>query len=65
MIFLVLIGCYLICGIIFSIVFLLKWIECIDEDSKQTGVAFKLIIAPGCVLFWPLLLYKTFVERHK
>ncbi len=65
MIFLLLIGCYLIAGTTFSVIFLLKLIERLDEDTRGSGIAFKLMIAPGCVLFWPILLHKIRIAQRK
>jgi len=49
---------YLIIGVGFTIYFLLEWVEKIDESAKGTDWKFKLIIAPGCILLWPVLLKK-------
>ncbi len=49
---------YLIIGLIFSIIFLTKWIHHVDEASHETSWSFKLVILPGCIMFWPVLLKK-------
>ena len=49
---------YLSMGIIFSAPFLVKWIHSLDEATHESGVVFKLMILPGCIVFWPVLLKK-------
>jgi hypothetical protein len=49
---------YLLAGILFSILFLGIGIQVTDEGAHGTGIGFKLIILPGCIIFWPLLLRK-------
>ncbi len=47
---------YLVVGFLFSIAFLAKGIQKTDDASKGTGIGFKLIIIPGILIFWPVLL---------
>jgi hypothetical protein len=49
---------YLFIGVVFAIVFLSLLIQRLDEASEGTSWGFKLMIFPGCVIFWPLLLQK-------
>jgi hypothetical protein len=49
---------YLILGIIFSIYFLLKGMIKLDDGTMNSPWHFKLIIWPGVVLFWSVLLFK-------
>ena len=51
-------GCYLIIGLLFAIAFLWKGISKVDEGAIGTGLGFKLLILPGTVAFWPALLKK-------
>ena len=57
-IFLGALAVYLAIGILFSIYFYLKGSSKIDEGVKGTPWHFKLIIFPGVVLFWSVLLRK-------
>jgi hypothetical protein len=54
---------YLVLGIVFSIPFLSKWIHTLDEATRESGLAFKLTILPGCVIFWPALLKKYWQSK--
>ena len=49
---------YLLCGLIFAFVFVIKGADKIDEGAKDATIGFKIIIIPGTMLFWPLLLNK-------
>ena len=51
-----LLGVYAGAGLLFAIAFLTVGISHVDPDSKGSGVGFRLIILPGVVALWPLLL---------
>ena len=51
-------GIYLLLGIIFAIAFLWKGITKVDAGAKNTRFFLKLLIFPGAVLFWVVLLRK-------
>ena len=53
-----LLAAYLLAGILFSIFFYLKGATRIDEGIKGAPWHFKLILFPGVVLFWSVLLFK-------
>lgn len=54
-IFLIILGVYLVIGAIFGIVFVWKGVQAIDHGAVEGTLGFKLIIIPGCALFWPYL----------
>ena len=49
---------YLVAGFVFAIFFLKKGIEKVDTAAQHTGWGFRLIILPGTIALWPLLLNK-------
>lgn len=55
---------YLFCGLVFTIVFITKGINAIDEGAHGSGIGFRIIIAPGCMAFWPVLLKKWMKARQ-
>lgn len=57
-ILLILAGSYLLSGIVFAIFFLGKGIEKVDAAAHGSGIGFRLIILPGTIALWPLLLQK-------
>ena len=53
------VAAYLICGLLFAIPFVIKGIVTIDPDgARGANWSFRLIIIPGTMVFWPLLLKK-------
>lgn len=58
-VFLIVLAIYLIFGVVFSFYFYLKGASKIDEGTAGTPWHFKLIIFPGVVLFWSVLLTKA------
>jgi hypothetical protein len=65
MIVLYIIFTYIGLGVIFSVPFLSKWIHSLDEATHDSGLAFKLIILPGCIVFWPVLLKKYWQSKSR
>ena len=51
-------------GIVFALVFVVKGALQIDEEAVGAGWGFRLLILPGCVAFWPLLLKRWVSGRH-
>ncbi|MBS1598782.1 MAG: hypothetical protein JST75_11210 [Bacteroidetes bacterium] len=57
-ILLVPVGLYLFCGFVFAIAFIVKGVSVIDEGAHGGSIGFRIIIIPGTMVFWPLLLKK-------
>jgi len=57
-IILIIILIYLLAGVLFVIPFLRKGIVKVDEGAHGGSVGFKIIIVPGVIIFWPVLLKK-------
>lgn len=55
---------YLFVGVLFALQFLTRLIHKLDEGAKESSLSFKLIIFPGCVVFWPLLLKKYIMTKR-
>ena len=49
---------YLFTGFVFAIAFVLKGAHIIDEGAKGSSIGFRIMIFPGSVVFWPILLKK-------
>ena len=55
----IIVGMYLCAGVIFSFFFIKKGIKIIDPDgTHESSAGFKIIIIPGVIVFWSLLLEK-------
>lgn len=55
---LIIIAAYLFAGTLFTIAFQLKGLSKIDEGVHGSSWGFRIIIIPGCIVFWPALLSK-------
>jgi hypothetical protein len=49
-------GCYLAAGILFAIPFAWRWSGRLDPVAAHGTAGFRLLVLPGAVLLWPLLL---------
>ena len=47
---------YVALGVLFAIVFLPFGLKAIDPATKGAPIGFRLIVSPGVVALWPLLL---------
>jgi hypothetical protein len=57
-IILIIVAVYLAAGFLFAIPFVIKGVTQIDEGAIGSAWGFRLIILPGAIVFWPLLLKK-------
>jgi hypothetical protein len=61
----IIVAAYLSAGLIFAIPFLIKGVTAIDEVAGGSKWGFRLIILPGTMVFWPLLLKKWIKTRKQ
>ena len=57
-IILIIVAVYLAAGLLFAIPFVIKGVTQIDESAIGSKWGFRLIIIPGVIVFWPVLLMK-------
>ena len=57
-ILLIIAAIYLVLGVLFVIPFLMKGLNKVDEGANGSTIGFKIIIIPGVIVFWPVLLSK-------
>lgn len=43
-------------GLLFAIAFVWRGVQKVDRQATGTGFAFRCLILPGSIAFWPLLL---------
>jgi hypothetical protein len=55
---LLIVALYLAAGLVFAIPFVIKGVSRIDEGAIGSKWGFRVIIMPGTIIFWPLLLKK-------
>ena len=61
---LIIVAIYLLMGLLFVIPFLLRGLPKVDEDAHGGTTGFKIIIIPGVIVFWPVLLSKWMKNRN-
>lgn len=49
-------GAYAAVGLLFGVAFVARGVDRIDAGAHGAGWGFRLIVLPGAVAFWPLLL---------
>jgi len=64
-VFLILFGGYLTCGLVFAIPFALVGVKKIDPHAAHGSWGFRLLVIPGTMAFWPLLLRRWFGGTHE
>ncbi|HXI69874.1 MAG TPA: hypothetical protein VNN22_05890 [Verrucomicrobiae bacterium] len=64
-ILLITLGAYLGCGFIFAVPFVLSGVKQIDPHAAQGSRGFRLLIIPGTMAFWPLLLRRWMKGVHE
>ena len=57
-ILLIIAAIYLLEGVLFVIPFLMKGLNKVDEGAHGSTTGFKIIIIPGVIVLWPVLLSK-------
>lgn len=55
---LMVIAAFLSAGILFSVFFLARGLKVVDEGAHGSSIGFRIIIIPGIIVFWPMLLRK-------
>ena len=64
-VFLIFLGAYLTCGLVFSIPFALVGVKKIDPHAAHGSWGFRLLVIPGTMAFWPLLLRRWLGGTHE
>lgn len=57
-------GVYTLLGIVFAVPFAVRGVGRVDPGAAEAGWGFRLIITPGVVAFWPLLLLRWVRGAH-
>lgn len=57
-ILLTLAACYAAIGLPFAVVFLFRGLMTVDPAANNAPWSFRLLIGPGVVAFWPLMLLR-------
>ncbi|MEM1324927.1 MAG: hypothetical protein AAGI23_03180 [Bacteroidota bacterium] len=57
-------GLYLVLGFAFSVLFLWKGLNQVDEGAKETTLFFKLLLVPGMCVFWIFFVRKWWIQSR-
>ncbi|HEX5221391.1 MAG TPA: hypothetical protein VFZ59_17635 [Verrucomicrobiae bacterium] len=58
--FLIVLASYLACGLVFAVLFSFIGVKKIDPHAAHGSWGFRLLIIPGAMALWPLLLRRWF-----
>jgi hypothetical protein len=64
-VFLIAISAYLACGLSFAVPFILVGVKRIDQRALHGSWGFRLLIIPGTVALWPVLLKRWISGVHE
>ena len=56
-------GLYLLAGVAFALPFAFRWVNRTDPVAAHGTPGFRLLVIPGSVLLWPLLLRRVLSGR--
>lgn len=63
-IILYIVAVYVALGVLFMIPFIIKGVKKIDEGAHGGSIGFRIIIIPGVIVFWIVLLNKWIKAKH-
>lgn len=49
---------YLVAGVLFAVFFLSNGIKKVDPTTNGSSLGFRIIILPGIIVLWPVLLHQ-------
>jgi hypothetical protein len=58
-------GVYLLVGSLAGAVFVVRGVGRVDRAARGTGWGFRVLIVPGCAVFWPLLIARWINEVRR
>lgn len=64
-VFLIMLGVYLVCGLLFAVPFAWVGVKKIDPHAVRGSWGFRLLIIPGAMALWPLLLKRWLSGVHE
>lgn len=62
---LIILGIYLLCGLVFAVPFVVVGVKRIDPHALHGNWGFRLLIFPGAMALWPLLLRRWMSGVHE
>ena len=56
---------YAVCGAVFAVLFLWRWVGQLDPAAVQATWGFRVLVFPGVVLFWPMFAVRLLRPRAR
>lgn len=56
-------GIYLLVGFIVAVLFLSRWLKGVDPSSVGGSRGFKVLVTPGVIVLWPVILRMVFGQK--
>lgn len=56
---------YLVIGVLFGILFALRWVSRLDPSACAGTRGFRVLIVPGCAALWPWLVLRLLWLRRE
>lgn len=56
---------YVLIGLVFSFAFVFKGVSVVDSGARGGSIWFKLLLIPGSIALWPVLLVKWIKASKK
>jgi len=54
---------YLLVGLVVAAVFFSRWMKAIDPSASGGSVGFKVLVTPGVIVLWPVILRMVFRRK--
>jgi len=64
-VFLIWLGTYFSCGLLFAVPFVVKGMRKIDPRAAHSTWGFRLLIIPGTAALWPILIARWLAGIHE
>ena len=56
-------GFYLLAGLVVAVVFFTRWLRTFDPAAVTGSRGFRVLVTPGIIALWPLILIKVFGQK--
>lgn len=58
-------GAYLAVGLVVAVLFFTRWLKTLDPAAVGGSWGFRVLVTPGVVALWPVILMKVFYPKTK
>lgn len=58
-------GAYVLVGVVVAAFFFTRWLKDFDPSAKDGSVGFCVLVTPGIIALWPLIVMKVFMNGRR